>query len=250
MTDIRIVIPCFNEAARFDPSRFAEFVARHPEAGFVLVDDGSTDATLEQLRSLQASSPDHFDVLVNEVNAGKAESVRRGMLLAADKGPHYIGYWDADLATPLEEILRFAAQLDSHERLLLVMGARVKLLGWEIHRNELRHYFGRIFATLASMTLGLGVYDTQCGAKLFRSSPLLRELLDQPFISDWIFDVEILARLVARCRRNGDSDPAQLVTELPVERWEDVPGSKVGLSAAPRALVDLCRIYWTYLRRS
>ncbi|KAK3287117.1 hypothetical protein CYMTET_5346 [Cymbomonas tetramitiformis] len=85
----------------------------------------------------------------------------------------------------------------------MVFGARVALLGRYIQRKASRHYLGRIFATLASLVLDVPIYDTQCGAKMFRVTPDLNTVLSQPFRSRWIFDVELIARFVALRKKSA-----------------------------------------------
>ncbi len=77
-----------------------------------------------------------------ETNLGKAEAVRQGTLSGIAAGATYVGYWDADLATPLNTILEFVAELKKSSDLLLVMGARVQLLGRTIVRKKLPPLFG------------------------------------------------------------------------------------------------------------
>ena len=125
---------------------------------------------------------------------------------------------------------------------------RVKLLGRSIKRNPRRHYLGRIAATITSITLKLAVYDTQCGAKLFRNDSAMKLLFEEPLDSSWVFDVELIARLIQN-RRLGDLSGAEGVTyELPLNQWHDVAGSKVGAGAFLRALLEMFRIHLRYLR--
>ena len=246
-----MVVPCYNEAARLRTEAFVEFLRReHSLATQILfVNDGSRDATLSILQSLRSRFPERIRVLDQQPNAGKAEAVRHGMLHAISSAECAItGFWDADLATPLEQILDLAAVLERDPRLTMVFGARVRLLGRHIHRQPLRHYLGRCFATTASTLLRLPIYDTQCGAKLFRVTPELREVLADPFQSRWIFDVELLARYMARHR----GDPAAVrdhIYEYPLPVWTDVAGSKVGPLDFFTAFGELFRIYQRYLRR-
>src|SRR5204863_9726375 len=112
----------------------------------------------------------------------------------------------------------------TNPQMQMVFGARVRLLGRQISRNPSRHYFGRVGATLISQTLGLAVYDTQCGAKLFRAGDDLREVFSKPFLSRWIFDVAIIARFI---EMQGRDAVARAAYEYPVSAWRDVKGSKV-----------------------
>ena len=170
---------------------------------FLFVNDGSTDRTRQLLEQLVADDPERFSLLDLDRNRGKAEAVRRGMIAAFERRPDFAGFWDADLATPLGEIPTFIEVFETRSEVDLVFAARVRLLGRSISRNPGRHYFGRVGATLISSSLGLAVYDTQCGAKLFRTEDAIAALFAEPFISRWIFDVEIIARLVKQRGRDA-----------------------------------------------
>jgi hypothetical protein len=126
----------------------------------------------------------------------------------------------------------------------IVMGSRVRLLGREIERNEARHYAGRLFATFASNILGLKVYDTQCGAKLFRLTDRLRRVFGAPFTVGWIFDVEILARFLLLERSPVFKNKTEEITvEYPLQKWIDQKGSKVGLKDFVVSGWELFNIY-------
>jgi dolichyl-phosphate beta-glucosyltransferase len=240
---LTLVVPCYNEEQRLDADAFRRVSIDGHEVDFLFVNDGSRDGTLQVLESLRDSDPKRFAVLNLERNGGKAEAVRRGFVAALERPAEYIGFWDADLATPLTELPGFLEILATRPGIQIVMGARVRLLGREISRRPSRHYFGRVGATLISSSLGLAVYDTQCGAKLFRTDDTLRAAFERPFLSRWIFDVEIIARYVERLGRDA---VAAAIYELPVMRWHDVTGSKVKSHDFLRALHDLWKIRRAY----
>jgi glycosyltransferase involved in cell wall biosynthesis len=224
---IALVVPCFNEAARLDGEAYLAFARAHPEVRLVFVDDGSTDATAERLEKLAAALPEQLALLRLPENRGKGEAVRAGMRAARADAPRYVGYWDADLATPLAFATHLAEELDRDPELWLAAGSRVLMLGRPVARRAARHYLGRVAATLVSLTLAAPVYDSQCGAKLLRVGPELDALLARPFASRWLFDVELLARIA---RADGGPAEAALhrrVHEVPVPAWRDVAGSKL-----------------------
>ncbi|MEI9811993.1 MAG: glycosyltransferase [Acidobacteriota bacterium] len=251
MLQTTLVVPCYNEAQRFPLGEFEAFVAAHPAVTIILVNDGSTDGTVAVLEKLRAALPAQVRVIDRAENRGKAESVREGLnyaLALPDRG-EIIGFWDADLATPLNalfDMLRVFEDRRVHRPdTQMVFGARVNLLGREIRRQPLRHYLGRIFATAVSVMLGLPVYDTQCGAKLFRIGPQTPDLFRDPFITRWVFDVEIIARWI----RLNDFDRERVkasIYEYPLHRWEDVGGSKVKPYDFILAFRDVVRIYRRY----
>ena len=245
-----VVVPCYNEEARLQPGKFSEFLAEDDQVNFLFVNDGSSDGTLRALESLRAKHPDRIEVLDKQPNGGKAEAVRAGMLQAMALGGFaYTGFWDADLATPLYVIPQLLSKLIENPELQMIFGARVRLLGHAIHRNPLRHYLGRCFATSVSIVLGLPIYDTQCGAKLFRITPVLKSIFALPFQSRWIFDVEIIARFLAIHNRDV-SIAFDAIYENPLPRWEDVAGSKVHPGDFFVAFCELWKIRRTLLRET
>ena len=246
-----IVIPCYNESNRLRRDLFSNFLREHEGVRFLFVNDGSRDGTLDLLEDMRSEHPDRIGVLNNTVNGGKGSAIRDGMLAAMGPGTDannsacdLVGFWDADLATPLNEIPAFIDTLERNRTLKMVFGARIRLLGRTIHRKAARHYAGRLFATAASQTLRIPIYDTQCGAKLFRVTPDLRAVLRDPFQSKWIFDVEILARFVQQKGRRYCIDS---VFEYPLRSWEDVGGSKLKSFDFIRAAGDLWTIYRNHL---
>jgi glycosyltransferase involved in cell wall biosynthesis len=240
---LALVIPCYNEEHRLPVDELRRFSVPGLELEIVFVNDGSRDGTLPMLQALEAEDPQRFHVIDLTRNSGKAEAVRQGILAALERKPDYTGFWDADLATPLSELATFVEILDSRPNVQMVMGARVRLLGREISRHASRHYFGRVGATLISQTLNLAVYDTQCGAKLFRATGDTRHVFSTPFLSRWIFDVEVIARYV---RLWGRDLAARSIVEHPVRQWHDVKGSKLKSGDFARALRDLWRIRRAY----
>ena len=134
-----IVVPCYNEGRRLPVADFRRFLDR-PGAELLFVDDGSTDNTVEVLRGICAGREGRATLLECGKNGGKAEAVRRGMRAALASGARYAGFWDADLATPLDDIDAFLGVLEARPEIDMVFGSRVKLLGRRVERHAIRHY--------------------------------------------------------------------------------------------------------------
>ncbi len=244
---VHIVVPCYNEATRLDGKQMLALVDARPDLALLFVDDGSTDDTAARLDALAAARPERIAVLRLGRNSGKGEAVRRGLLVALARPGELVGYLDADLSTPVAEMLRLLRVAESRGA-AVVLGARVVLLGTEIERKPARHYLGRVFASAASLILNLPVYDTQCGAKVLRRSPSLAAALAEPFVSRWAFDVELIGRLLVGAP-GVPPTPRQAFLEVPLTSWREVSGSKLRPYAMVGMLKDLTLIGGDLARR-
>lgn len=233
-----LVVPCYNEALRLQAGPFRDAVAANENLEIVFVNDGSDDGTQQVLEQLCAANSARLVPLALARNSGKAEAVRAGVNHAFERGAELIGYWDADLATPLDYVAEFAEVLKDPQ-VMMVLGSRTRLLGHRVTRDPVRHYLGRGFATVASLVLGLPVYDTQCGAKLFRAAPALKSVFSRPFEQNWTFDVELLQRLLEEERLHGTISVLDQCREYPLRDWHDAPGSKLSVRHAPRVAYEM-----------
>ncbi|MBL0172261.1 MAG: glycosyltransferase [Gemmatimonadaceae bacterium] len=240
---LTLVVPCYNEAQRIDMGAFRDFLSKEPSVSVIFVDDGSTDGTRELLERFASQFVSRACVHVQPANAGKGEAVRAGLLRARAAGADVVGFWDADLSTPLDAVADLLDVLRTRPEIDWVFGSRVRLLGRDIERRAVRHYVGRIFATAASLTLSMPIYDTQCGAKLFRATGELDTVLKRPFVSRWIFDVEMISRFAHERNRIGDVPAVGAIYEFPLARWADIGDSKVRGLDFLRAFMDLAKLW-------
>jgi len=246
MNAVCLVIPCFNERNRLPQGPILDAVQRRAGLSICFVDDGSTDGTIDVLEALHAKAPAQIDIIRLERNSGKAEAVRQGILhITRSTEVAIVGYWDADLATPLDDLDDLMSAMARSPDCLLAMGSRVRRLGSSIDRYWWRHVTGRLFATFASRILRLHVYDSQCGSKIFQRDAAAI-LFRDPFLTQWLFDVEILARLRSRVGLTG---VLQSVVEVPLKRWVDVGKSKLRLTHLLRVPIDLLTIHIHYNAR-
>lgn len=234
MGDTLLIIPCYNEADRLNIEAFREYTDRYY---FLFVNDGSSDKTAEMLAGYTS---ERIFFLNLKQNQGKGEAVRQGFLycqtLPIFNKLDWVGFWDADLATPLFEVANFFRYQEMfYPEAEVLLGSRLKRLGSRVNRSEKRHYLGRFFATVVDNIFKIGCYDTQCGAKLFRKE-LIPVFTSEPYISKWAFDVEVLIRLKGKN-----------IVEYPLMQWEDVAGSKLKVSKiAFRILRDLHAMHKKY----
>lgn len=235
-----LVVPCFNEAARLKCDVFSDAVRERAWLEVLFVNDGSSDATGAMIDELAGAQPGRIHTLHLARNLGKSGAVREGVLAALQSEADLCGYWDADLATPLPE-LDGMRDLFSDD-VFLVMGVRVPLRGRHVHRRRSRHLLGRSFAYVASLVLDTNLYDTQCGAKVFRNNDVARHVFRDAFTARWVFDVEVLARIASYDRAHGSSVLCEGIIEHPLTTWHDVQGSRLRPRDFLRAGFDLMTI--------
>ena len=223
---LSIIIPAYNEAKRLPASlvKVREYLSASPWefAEVVVVDDGSTDDTVQVARDAGVR------VLQNPGNRGKGYSVKHGMLEA--KGEWAL-FTDADLSTPIGEIEKLWSALVD-EPAQVAVGSRAvdrSLVG--VHQPWLREAVGRVFNAAMRLVTGLPFKDTQCGFKLFQTSAG-REVFSRQQLDGFGFDVEVLFIAKQLGFRS---------LEVPV-RWDNVEGSKVSLLLGFAAFLDLLKV--------
>ncbi len=238
-----IIVPCYNEGERLPITDFEKFVSNREDFAILFVNDGSSDNTQVLIDSLSNKFPGKIFSYKLNINSGKAEAVRQGFIYALQNiNSDYYSYLDADLATPLEELNRLYSIISENKNWQIIFGSRFKRLGVNINRKAYRHYFGRIIATFISMILKLPIYDTQCGAKVFRKE-LALSLFQSEFISRWLFDVEIFARIIKQKGREAIYD---IAFEEPLQQWIEVGGSKINFRDMIKVPIELLRIKRKY----
>ncbi|MGV6801725.1 MAG: glycosyltransferase [bacterium] len=221
--DTVVIVPCYNEENRLDFQRIETFQQSYPNIHLLFVDDGSSDSTLDLLTEFHQQHETVTDILALPQNAGKAEAVRQGLNFAIESGARFVGYIDADLATPLESLFDLRRVGELLPDVDVIFGSRQPGLGHKINRTPLRRFVSFTCAKLARLATGLPIKDTQCGAKLFRNTPSLQTALKEKFETGWLFDVELFLRLSATY-----TGSLSHFYEHQLVYWEEVPGSKIG----------------------
>ena len=187
----------------------------------IVVDDGSTDNT-------EAVVGEFKDVryLRNEVNRGKGETVKRGMLAAE---LDTVLFSDVDLSTPIEEALALLKALE--EGADVAIGSRRFDGEKQVRRSWPRKLMAWGWRVLVHRLVLAGIHDTQCGFKMFRRRAA-RDVLALQRLEGWAFDVEVLYL----ARRLGYS-----IVEVPVE-WHESGDSRLGFFSPFWMALDLFKV--------
>ncbi|MSR76848.1 MAG: glycosyltransferase family 2 protein [Candidatus Omnitrophica bacterium] len=232
---LSIIVPFYNEENRLRLSLplILAFIRQQPfVTELILSNDGSTDHSMAVVSEILKN--ESYRVLSEPVNQGKGNAVKRGMLAAQGR---YVLFSDADLSTPLEEILRFIPYFDKGYD--IVIGSRsLASSKVEVHQNALRELMGRVFNLSAQCLTFKNIRDSQCGFKCFTQSAA-RALFSLQQIPGFAFDAEILYLAQKMGYR---------IQEEPV-LWRNETQSRVKLFSDPiKMFWDLLRIRWIHRR--
>lgn len=190
MTYLSIVIPAYNEEKRIGAtlSKICDFLeSKKYESEIIVVDDGSSDGTVEECKSNSLFKEGRLSVIRNGSNIGKGFSVKAGILKSKGR---YVLFSDADLSTPIEEIDKLFEYINGGYD--VVIGSR-NLNGSDVqsHQPWYRKKIGRIFNFLIRSLLIGDYLDTQCGFKLFDGEKA-RQIASSLKTGGFSFDVEML----------------------------------------------------------
>lgn len=209
---ISLVIPAFNEEQRLGNFlvAIADFLKNTPEAisEIIVVNDGSADRTPDVISAYQTTLS-QLRSISHSTNQGKGAAVRTGVLAAQEE---FIIFMDADGATPITELPKMIAALESSD---MAVGNRWMLGAKTTRHSRLRSLSGFVYRTYMRL-FGLGAIDTMCGFKGFRreTARSLFQNLQEP---GWLFDTEICYRAVQSNLH---------IKNFPI-RWESKEGSKL-----------------------
>lgn len=161
---VSVVIPAYNEERRLPQTlqRVTEYLsAQNYQSELIVVDDGSTDRTVQVAESFAEAHP-LLRIIKND-HRGKGYTVRTGMLAARG---HIILFSDADLSTPIEDLERLLPWFERGYD--IVIGSREGAGAQRMHEPFYRHLMGRAFNFIVQSLTVRGIEDTQCGFKAFR----------------------------------------------------------------------------------
>ncbi len=183
---LSVIIPVYNEENRINnlPKVDKYFRERIGKYELIVIDDGSTDKTLDFLNKFKSDID--FKILTYPVNRGKGYAVKTGMLHASGD---YRLFLDIDLSTSPEEFEKFESFLNDAD---ILIGTRKSNKRSLIKRQPfLREFMGKGFTLLSKLILNVKTTDFTCGFKIF-SANAADQIFSKVTIERWGFDSEAL----------------------------------------------------------
>lgn len=237
---LAIIIPFYNEVLRFHTNLFLNFAESNLHIDWYFVNDGSTDSTSQVLESVKKRNPKLKITIIDlDNNLGKAQAVRKGVLLALEYNYDYIGFIDGDMQIPLAQINNLFKALNGST---VKLALSVRNFKQHLSIFNLRSIISYLFMHLNKKIIraDITLKDTQCGCKLFMAKEGLT-LFEKPFISRWLFDLELILRL-----RNRSEISKETIREVPLAGLMPSTGSKLRILQNLNLINELRRINLFY----
>ena len=233
-----IVIPFFNEEKNLVLQDFQNFLSHNHDYFICFVDDGSNDNSKTIINNLMNDHPKQVNIITQNINSGKAEAVRIGVNYC-NKNYSFmtIGFLDADLSTSLDEYKRVRNKINGE--IEYCFASRIRRIGSKIDAKTHRVIIGKVLRLIINKILQLNAYDTQCGCKIF-TKQLSEKIFISKFISKWLFDVEIISRII---HIYGKKIAINKMLEVPILNWVDKNNSNVKFTYMFMLWIDLIFIY-------
>jgi dolichyl-phosphate beta-glucosyltransferase len=229
---LSIVVPAFNESVRLPQTLsvikpYLSVLGRPWE--LIVVNDGSTDSTLDVIRAEESLDPVHVRSVDLQPNGGKGPAVAAGV--AASRGSLVL-ISDADFSTPIDELPKLQEAIDDGYD--VAIGSRAKR-GAQVVLSQPAHrvLMGKIFNLIVQVVVLPGFWDTQCGFKLWKGDVARETFKAMRLRGNVAFDVEVLYRARKRGYR---------IAEVPVRWFDSIPSRISPLRHSVEALVDIARI--------
>ncbi len=236
---LSVVIPSYNEQKNLRRGVLEEVFSYLEKQDYswevILSDDGSSDGTADELDTV---AKNHTGVRVlHNPHAGKGPTVQSGMLAAQ-------GQWrlftDFDQSTPLAEVQKLLPY--TSEGYEVIIGSREITGALRDEEPWYRHLMGKGFNMLVQTIALPGIYDTQCGFKLFSSDAtelLFRQMHiygrhdERQDAFTGAFDVEVLFL----ARKAGKK-----IAEVPIQWFHHETDRVSPVKDSLRMLVDIIRV--------
>ena len=245
---LSVIIPSYNEMKNIQRGVMddvVEYLSKQKYAWeLIFSDDGSTDGTIKYLEKFVSTHEKKFPgqiILLKNVHAGKGPTVQTAMLAA--KG-HWRLFTDFDQSTPVKEVEELLPYTKNFE---VIIGSR-EIAGAKRNREPLlRHVMGKTFNVFVRVLAVPGIFDTQCGFKLF-SGEATERIFSKLYVYGrhtvrkdaftGAFDVEALFL----ARKMGYK-----IKELPIF-WQHNESDRVSaLKDSPRMVRDILSVRLAYL---
>jgi glycosyltransferase involved in cell wall biosynthesis len=224
---LSLVVPLYNEMDNVQPllERIHESLQAYPAAWeVILVDDGSSDQTMQRLQQEVERYGSHVRAISLQRNFGQTAAMQAGIDYARGE---VIAMMDGDLQNDPVDIPRMVERLQQED---LDMVA-----GWRKNRKDnlwLRKIPSRMANRLIGRITGVTLHDYGCSLKVFRAEVLKSVRLYgemHRFIPAWLA---------------AHTSPARIKEEVVTHHARQFGESKYGLSRVYRVVLDLLSVYF------